>query len=60
MTDLVRVIGTVLVGIGLALILWRELSNAADRRIVGAARDAFEVLLPIVATVALLVWVWVA
>lgn len=60
MTDAVLIIGTILVGVGLMLILWRELSNATERRIVGAVRDTFEVLLPVAAMIALLVWVWVA
>ena len=60
MRDAFLVVATVLVGLGLVLILWRELSGAAERRRVGPVRDTFEVLLPIVATVALLVWVWVA
>ncbi len=60
MTDAVRIIGTVLVGVGLLLILWRELGGAAERRRVGRLRDTFEVLLPVAATVALIVWVWVA
>ena len=54
------IVGTVLVGLGLLLILWREFGGAADRRKVGPVRDTLEVLLPVVATVALLVWVWVA
>jgi len=41
------------------MILWRELSSADGRRKVGRARDVTEVLLPVVATVALLWWVWV-
>ena len=53
------IIGTILVGVGLGLILWRELASAADRRKVGVIRDVVEVLLPVVATVALVVWVWV-
>ena len=60
MRDAILVVGTVLVGLGLLLILWRELSDAAARRKVGPVRDAFEVLLPVVATVALVVWVWAA
>ena len=60
MSDAILIIGTAVVGIGLALILWREMSNASERRKVGPARDTFEVLLPVVATVALIVWVWVA
>ncbi len=60
MSDAVLIIGTVLVGVGLMLILWRELNNASERRKVGAVRDAVEVLLPVVATIALVVWVWTA
>jgi hypothetical protein len=52
--------GTLLVGLGLVMILWRELGGAAVRRRVGRVRDTFEVLLPVVATVALVVWVWAA
>jgi hypothetical protein len=59
MEGAVRLIATITVGLGLALILWRELSAADDRRTVGPARDVIEVLLPLVATVALLTWVWV-
>ncbi len=60
MSDAVLIIGTVLVGVGLMLILWRELNNASERRKVGAVRDAVEVFLPVVATIALVVWVWTA
>ena len=59
MRDTVLIVGTLLVGVGLVLILWRELAGAAERRRVGKVRDTFEVLLPILATVALVVWVWV-
>jgi hypothetical protein len=59
MQDAVRIIGTVIVVIGLGLILWRELAAAGERRKVGPARDVAEVLLPIVATVALVIWVWI-
>jgi hypothetical protein len=59
MEDVVRPIATAVVGLGLAMILWRELSSADERRKVGRARDVTEVLLPVVATVALLWWVWV-
>jgi hypothetical protein len=58
MRDAVLIVGTVLVGLGLALILWRELGNAAERRKVGPFRDTFEVLLPVVASAALVIWVW--
>jgi hypothetical protein len=57
---MVLVIATVVIGLGLALILWRELAAAGQRRKVGAVRDSVEVLLPIAATVALVVWAWVA
>lgn len=60
MRDVVLVVGTTLVVLGLAMILWRELSNAGERRKVGPMRDTFEVFLPVAASVALLVWVWVA
>lgn len=58
MEHAVRLVATVIVGLGLVMILWRELANAGERRKVGPARDVTEVLLPVVATVALLVWVW--
>ena len=54
------IIGTILVAAGLLLILWRELGGAAERRRVGPVRDTIEVLLPIVASVALVAWVWAA
>ena len=54
------IVGTVLVGLGLVLIMWRELGGAQERRKVGAVRDTVEVLLPVAATIALLGWVWVA
>jgi hypothetical protein len=57
--DAARVAGTVVTGVGLALILWRELGGAAQRRRLGRVRDTVEVLLPAVAAVALLIWVWV-
>ena len=60
MRDATLIAGTVLVSLGLVLILWRELSGASIRRRVGLVRDTFEVLLPVIATVALVVWVWVA
>jgi hypothetical protein len=59
MRDTMRIVATVVVGLGLVLILWRELAAADERRTVGAVRDTFEVLLPVAATIALLVWVWV-
>ena len=59
MQDAVRIVGTLVVALGLGLILWRELAAARERRQAGAVRDVAEVLLPIVATVALVVWVWV-
>lgn len=59
MQDAVRIAATAVTGLGLVLILWRELAAAGERRRVGPVRDVFEVLLPIVATVALVVWVWV-
>ena len=58
MEDVVRVVATMVVGLGLVLILWRELAGAAARRRVGAVRDVIEVVLPVAATVALLLWVW--
>ena len=58
MQDVVRVAATVMVGLGLILILWRELADAGARRKVGALRDLAEVALPIAATIALVVWVW--
>ena len=58
MQDSMRIVATVVIGLGLVLILWRELAAAADRRKGGPVRDTFEVLLPIVATVALVIWVW--
>ena len=58
MQDTMRIVATVIVGLGLGMILWRELGTVAGRRKVGPVRDTFEVLLPVVATVALLVWVW--
>ena len=59
MEDTVRIVGTVIVGLGLIMILWRELGEAGERRKVGPVRDTFEVLLPVAATVALVVGVWV-
>lgn len=58
MEDAVRLIATIILGLGLALILWRELSNSDERRRAGRVQDVSEVLLPIIATVALLAWVW--
>jgi hypothetical protein len=60
MTDTILVVATVVVVVGLVLIGWRELAGATERRKVGPVRDTIEVLLPIVAMVALLVWVWVS
>lgn len=60
MRDVVLVLATVMVALGLVLILWRGLSHATERRTVGPVRDTFEVLLPIAATVGLVVWVWIA
>ncbi len=58
MEDVVLVVATVIVGIGLALILWRELAGAAERRRTGSLRDLAEVLLPVVLTVVLVVAAW--
>lgn len=58
MQDALRIVATVVVGLGLIMILWRELAAAGERRRVGPVRDVFEVLLPVVATVALVVGVW--
>jgi UPF0716 family protein affecting phage T7 exclusion len=60
MEDAVLIISTAIVGIGLVLILWWELRHAGERRRVGPLRDTVEVLLPIVATVFLIVAAWVA
>ena len=60
MRDSMLIVATVLVGLGLALVLWRELAGAAERRQVGPARDVVEVLLPVLATFALVWWVWVS
>ena len=60
MRDVTLVAGSVIVALGLLLIMWRELAGAADRRKVGAVRDTVEVLLPVIAMVALLWWVWVS
>lgn len=59
MQDVVRIIATAVVGLGLAMILWRELVGAKERRKVGAVQDVIEVMLPVAATIALVVWVWV-
>jgi hypothetical protein len=58
MRNAMLIVGTALTGLGLATILWRELAGAADRRRVGVVRDLVEVLIPVLATVALVVWVW--
>ena len=60
MRDAALIAGTVIVVLGLVLIMWRELAGAADRRKVGAVRDTAEVLLPVIATLALVWWVWVS
>ena len=60
MRDAILVAASLVMGLGLALILWRELAGAADRRRVGALRDSVEVLLPVLATVALVAWAWIA
>ena len=60
MRDATLIAGTVIIGLGLVLIIWRELAGAANRRKVGAVRDTAEVLLPVIATLALLWWVWVS
>lgn len=60
MRDAVLLVSTVIVGLGLGLILWRELHDSAERRKVGLVRDSIEVLLPVVGTLALVVWVWSA
>ena len=60
MQDAMRIAATLVVGLGLVMILWRELSAAGERRTVGQVRDTLEVLLPVLAAVALLVLVWVA
>lgn len=60
MDNAILIVATAVVGLGLILILWRELAGAASRRQVGPLRDTVEVILPVAATVALLWWVWVA
>jgi hypothetical protein len=60
MRDAALIVGTVLAGVGLVMILWRELTSAAERRKVGPVRDTLEVLLPVIASIALVVWVWVS
>lgn len=60
MRDVTLVAGTVIVALGLVLIMWRELAGATDRRKTGQVRDTVEVLLPVVAMVSLLWWVWVS
>ena len=60
MRDATLIVATLLVVIGLVLIMWRELAAATERRKVGPFRDTVEVLLPVVATLALLWWVWVS
>ncbi|MDX2344814.1 MAG: hypothetical protein QNL12_14335 [Acidimicrobiia bacterium] len=60
MREAILYVATVIVVLGLALILWREFADAADRRKVGPLRDTAEVLLPVIAMLALLWWVWVS
>lgn len=57
--EAVLIVATVIIGVGLLLILRRELADAAERRQAGAWRDVAEVLLPVAATVALVVWAWI-
>ena len=59
MQDAVLIVASVVVGLGLVLILWRELAAPEERRRGGPVRDMFEVLLPVAATAALVVWVWI-
>ncbi len=58
MQDTVRLVATIVVAFGLATILWGALSGAAERRTVGEVRGLVEVFVPVLTTVALLVWVW--
>ncbi len=60
MHDVTLIIATVLVSLGLVLVLWRELVGAGERRRVGRVRDVVEVLVPVAATLALLMWVWIS
>lgn len=60
MEDAVLIVSTAIVGVGVVFILWSELGHAGERRQAGPLRDTVEVLLPIVATVGLVVWAWVA
>ena len=60
MEEAIRIVATAIIGLGLVLILWREFGGAGERRQVGSVRDTIEVLLPVAATSALVVWVWVA
>lgn len=55
--DLALVVAALLIGAGLVLAAVLELS-AADRRLVGRARDTVEVLLPPALTVLLVGAVW--
>ena len=56
--DTVLVIATIVLGLGLVLILWRELAAAGERRKVGVVRDTIEVMMPVAATIALIWWAW--
>ncbi len=60
MHDVTLIIATVLVSLGLVLVLWRELVGAGERRGVGRVRDVVGVLVPVAATLALLMWVWIS
>jgi len=59
--DLVAVIvGSVLLLGGLGAVVVRELWSHPERRLVGRARDAVEVLLPMLGAVLLVAAVWIS
>ena len=56
--ETVLAVATVVTGIGLVLVLWWEMTGAAERRRGSMGRDVIEVLLPVLAAVILVAAVW--
>lgn len=56
---MVLIVASFLIVVGMAAVLWRELTSQRQRGVHNRGRDAIEVLLPVVGAVGLVVLVWV-
>lgn len=55
---IVLIFATVVVVLGMAAVMWRELTSQSQRRVPSRGRDVVEVLLPVVGAALLVAWVW--